>query len=110
VHATGATAAQVLCTNAIVNSLMHIRTQNKALSEAPGTLHMSATVFDGSNAGKSYSEVDREGKFINYGGMRIGAAGEEIQAVTLDSYNLTGVSVIKVDVQVGGSCISSNKM
>jgi hypothetical protein len=61
---------------------------------------MAATMQDGSNAGKSYSEADREGKFINYGGMRIGASGEEVQAVTLDSYNLTGVSVLKVDVQV----------
>lgn len=31
--------------------------------------------------------------------MSLGAGGEQVQAMPLDWYNLTGVSLIKVDVQ-----------
>jgi hypothetical protein len=33
------------------------------------------------------------------GGMMLGKGGEEVQSRTLDSYNLTGVSLIKIDAQ-----------
>lgn len=52
---------QLLCANVIVNGLMNVHTQNKALSEKPGVLHMSATLPDGVGAHKLYSELDATG-------------------------------------------------
>lgn len=33
------------------------------------------------------------------GGMSLGKGGEAVRTTTLDSYNLTGVSLLKIDVQ-----------
>ncbi|KAF8062713.1 hypothetical protein HT031_004043 [Scenedesmus sp. PABB004] len=89
---------QLLCTNMMVNGLLHIAPKNVALSYGPGELAMSATVPDGTHVGKSYTELDGK-TTINYGGMHLGAGGEPVRAIALDSLNLTGVSLIKVDVQ-----------
>ncbi|WIA34207.1 hypothetical protein OEZ86_012561 [Tetradesmus obliquus] len=65
---------QLVCTNMIIN----------------GLLHMAAWS----------TRTDLNDKVtINYGGMRLGLGGETVPAITLDSMNLTDVSVIKVDIQ-----------
>jgi FkbM family methyltransferase len=89
----------VLCANAAVNSLLNVFPQNVALSFAPGEITMSGKVPDGSSAGVDIEQAERDHAFINYGGMSMGVGGERALARTLDWYNLTDVSLIKVDVQ-----------
>jgi FkbM family methyltransferase len=89
----------VLCANAAVNSLLNVFPQNVALSFAPGEITMSGKVPDGSSAGVDIEQAERAHSPINYGGMSMGVGGERALARTLDWYNLTDVSLIKVDVQ-----------
>uniref|UniRef100_A0A383W593 Methyltransferase FkbM domain-containing protein n=1 Tax=Tetradesmus obliquus TaxID=3088 RepID=A0A383W593_TETOB len=91
---------QLVCTNMIINGLLHMVPMRNALSYEPGELHMSDKVTDGSAGGMEYKDADVNDKVtINYGGMRLGLGGETVPAITLDSMNLTDVSVIKVDIQ-----------
>lgn len=46
---------------------------------------------------KAWPETMKDKK--NYGGLSIGAGGEEAEAIALDSLNIQNVSFIKVDVQ-----------
>jgi FkbM family methyltransferase len=89
----------ILCANAAVNSLLNVFPQNAALSFAPGEISMSAKVPDGSSAGVSIEEAESAHALVNYGGMSMGVGGEKARAVTLDSFSLSDVSLIKVDVQ-----------
>jgi FkbM family methyltransferase len=88
-----------LCANAAVNSLLNVFPQNVALSFAPGEITMSGKVPDGSSAGVDIAEAESANALVNYGGMSMGVGGERALARTLDWYNLTDVSLIKVDVQ-----------
>ncbi|WIA14043.1 hypothetical protein OEZ85_002599 [Tetradesmus obliquus] len=91
---------QLLCTNMIINGLLQIQPMRNALSHEPGQLQLSGKVTDGSAGGMAYKDADRNDKVnLNYGGMRLGVGGETVQAITLDSLNLTDVSLIKVDIQ-----------
>ncbi|WIA40189.1 hypothetical protein OEZ86_013579 [Tetradesmus obliquus] len=113
---------QLLCTNMIINNLLHIQPMRNALSYAPGIVNMSATVSDGSARGKTYKDADKWKTSINYGGMlqicnhctdldsrhprwhaagRRGCecAGHAQPAIALDSLGLTDVSVLQVDIQ-----------
>ena len=60
---------------------------------------MSGSVADGQSIGLNLTEAEEQGRDINYGGMNLGKGGEKVLARTLDWYNLTAVSLIKVDVQ-----------
>jgi len=90
---------QMLCTNIVVNALFQVQPKNMALSYKAATMHMQANLTDGSLAGLDKQSVERQGGQINYGGMRLGLGGEEVQARTLDSFKLDRVAVMKVDVQ-----------
>jgi FkbM family methyltransferase len=83
----------------MVNGLLNIYPQHSALSFKPGEVHMSASVADGQSRGLNMTEAEEQGREINYGGMNLGKGGEKVVARTLDWYNLTAVSLIKVDVQ-----------
>lgn len=58
----------------------------------------------GTTWGSSYKDADKHHKGLNYGGQRLGVGGEEVKAITLDSLNLTGVSLIKVRSQGELNC------
>jgi len=89
----------ILCANAAVNSLLNVFPQNVALSFAPGEITMSGKVPDGSSAGVDIGAAESANALVNYGGMSMGVGGERALARTLDWYNLTDVSLVKVDVQ-----------
>lgn len=90
---------QVLSANAITNGLLNVYPQHVALSFSASSVAMSSQVPDGQAAGDNIHTAEREGKAVNYGGMSLGKGGETVRSATLDSYNLTGVSLIKIDVQ-----------
>ena len=90
---------QLTCANAIVNGLLNIHPENVALSFKHGEVQMSGKVADGSSQGTAIVDAEKRSQNINYGGMNLGIGGETVQARTLDSYNLTNISLIKIDIQ-----------
>lgn len=68
------------------SNLLHIQPMRNALSYEPGMLHLSATVTDGSSSGKTYTDADKEKKYINYGGWMQNCSKESlVDAVSPDA-------------------------
>ncbi len=91
---------QQLCANLILNDIQNVYPIHAALGHNNGAAHLDAIIP--AVAGFSperpltYQLTDYP---INYGGARLGSGGEEVEMCTLDSYHLSNVSLIKVDVE-----------
>ncbi len=64
---------QLLCANAMVNSLFNVYTQNSALSFEAGSLNMDAKMQGGSAGQQELATAETDPNIkINYGGMALG--------------------------------------
>jgi FkbM family methyltransferase len=69
-----------------------------ALGHADGArVHLDGVIRDGPNSGLPYAYED--GRPFNYGGLQVGLGGPEVVMRTLDSFALTDVALLKVDVE-----------
>ncbi len=77
---------QQLCGNAVLNGLFNVVAFNCAMGDRDGvTVQMDA--------------VDYFARHVNIGDTKIGNGGDQVEMRTLDSFNLSNLSFIKLDVQ-----------
>lgn len=87
----------VLTENVIVNDLTNVSAYHLAVGHAHKKAHISTRVPDGVSSGKEVKYNDNYK--INFGGIQLGIGGEEVEMITLDSFELDPFSVMKVDVE-----------
>lgn len=76
---------QVLSANLLINGLRHVHAERAALGTGPGTINVP------------FVDLERR---ENFGGVSVGGeGGDRCPVVTLDSYELPSVRLIKVDVE-----------
>jgi len=75
---------QQLCGNCFLNGLANVITLNAAVGATRGIVDMNP--------------VDYFAQGVNFGNNQIGAGGERVQMVTLDSLGVSACSFIKIDV------------
>lgn len=87
----------LLCGNIFNNKAHNISPHNVAIGHEMGKAHVSSKVADCSSAGKplQYGVPNP----INYGGIQIGTAGQDVDMITLDSLNLEDVCFMKMDLE-----------
>ncbi|KIY91277.1 hypothetical protein MNEG_16687 [Monoraphidium neglectum] len=89
--------AQIAVANAVINGFSDvIRVHNAALSYTPAKAHMAVRVPGGKINSRKAKRAKAKPRFFNYGGVSLGKAGEAVKVVTLDSFKLKDVSLIKL--------------
>lgn len=85
----------ILNMNIQANQLSNVATYNVAVGHQEGSCTMSSMLYDGYNVAVDY---DTE-QFLNYGGISLGAGGEAVRMITVDSLHLDQCDYIKIDVE-----------
>jgi FkbM family methyltransferase len=77
---------QALCANLALNSIPNVHALQQAVGATPGTIKVPSI------------DYTRES---NFGALALGSyqTGEQVDVVTLDSYNLTACNLLKIDVE-----------
>ena len=91
---------QQLCANLVLNDIDNVYCEHVALGHKQAIACLDATVpsVPGFSPDRKLT-YDTTAHPINYGGVRLGSDGESVEMRVLDGYNLTNVSLIKVDVE-----------
>jgi FkbM family methyltransferase len=88
---------QLLKHNILKNELQNVYPYNYALANKITTTTLSGKISDGFAKNR---DIHYGGKiYSNLGGIKIGAGGEEINTMTIDSLNLESCDFIKIDVE-----------
>lgn len=91
---------QQLCANLVINGCQNVRAYPLALGHQNGRAQLDATVPAVSGfSPKRKLDYQSTSRTLNFGGIRLGNDGETVEMRTLDSFELTDVSLIKVDVE-----------
>jgi len=88
---------ELLLTNFKNNDAVNFKAYHEALGHKVAATTMAKVMPDGSSHGK---EVDYDSSApSNFGGLPLGEGGEKIEMGTLDSFKITNIGAIKVDVE-----------
>eukprot|EP00798_Chlamydomonas_sp_ICE-L_P002185 gene2185-33800_t len=90
---------QLMVANSINCGVGNIEAHHAALGFKNGKVSMGSALPDGKSVGVEYAQAVRQGVSVNYGGRSLGVGGEVVAMHTLDSFNITNLSLIKIDVQ-----------
>jgi FkbM family methyltransferase len=88
---------KLLTFNIANNNLDGVYSYNCAISNYVGRANMMPYSSDGSNSGE---QIQYGGdRVFNLAGLSLGAGGESVQVVSIDSLKFTGCDFIKIDVE-----------
>eukprot|EP00798_Chlamydomonas_sp_ICE-L_P014062 gene14062-20005_t len=88
---------QLMVANSINCGVGNIEAHHAALGFKNGKVSIGSALPDGKSV--EYAQAVRQGVRVNYGGRSLGVGGEVVAMHTLDSFNITNLSLVKIDVQ-----------
>lgn len=85
---------QILCANVALNELTNVHAHHAAVGETPGVLDVPAIDYGAAN---NFGGVSLDG--ASTATLKAGAGSEKVPVVTIDSFGLSRLRLLKIDVE-----------